>query len=60
MQYYILTIDSLNTTFSIIESGSEIKSKFHYLKDIGDFEEISADDFIIGYNKGEQVIKKAA
>lgn len=57
MQYYILTIDSLNTTFSIIESGSEIKFKFHYLKDIGDFEEISVDDFIIGYNKGEQVIK---
>ena len=57
MQYFILSISSLNHSFSILESGKDIKYKLlHINEGVGDLDEISKDDFILGYKRGINLI----
>lgn len=57
MKYFILSISSLNHSFSFLESGKDIKYKFiHVDEEIGDLDEISKDDFILGYKRGVNLI----
>ena len=58
MQYFILSLSSINNSFSIFESGDNIRFKYHhYYKKIGDMTDISSGDFILGYKRGVNLIK---
>lgn len=57
MQCFILSINSLNNRFSILESGEKIKYKLHHVyKEVGNLSEISSDDFILGYKRETNTI----
>ena len=57
MQCFILNISSLNNTFSFLESGKDIKYKLrHVFKERSNLNEISSDDFILGYKRGINTI----
>ena len=58
MQYFILSLSSLSNTFSIFESGENIRFKYHYsYYGMGDMDNILQDDFILGYKRGVNLIK---
>lgn len=58
MQYFILSLSSISNSFSIFESGDNIRFKYHhYYKGIGDIDSISSGDFILGYKRGVNIIK---
>ena len=57
MQCFILSINPLNNRFSIVESGKDIKYKLHhFFKEVGDLNDVSLDDFILGYKRGINTI----
>ena len=49
MKKYILKIDSLIKTFSVIEAGKDISFKYQEKDNLDVFASISAGDHILGY-----------
>ena len=58
MKKFILLIDSLVQTFSIIEAGSEIAFKYQNKNNLDVFQEISIGDIILGcFSDPSQMVK---
>ena len=58
MKYFILSLSSISNSFSIFESGDKIRFKYHYsYNGVGDLDDVSQNDFILGYKRGINLIK---
>lgn len=58
MQYFILCLSALNNSFSFLESGNQIRFRYHHVfKSIGNIDNISSEDFILGYKRGDNIVK---